>query len=88
VRLTDGSRRSGSLKLRVRHPPAIQDVSSTDAAMSGLVGSTDALDPYASVRGPHAPACALMTAESGGVSLSSVRGLLQSFRIWGIRTSQ
>ena len=88
MRQTEGSRRSGSLELRVRHSPDFQDVSSTDMAMSGFIGSTDILDPYAPSRRPHAPACAFMTAESGGGRLSSVSGTLQSFRIWAILTSQ
>ena len=58
MRLNDGSRRSGAFELRVRHPPVIQDLGGTEAAMSSLLGSTYALEPDAHVRRPHAPACA------------------------------
>ena len=40
MRLNDGSRRSGAFELRVWHPPVIQDLGGTEAAMSGLLGST------------------------------------------------
>jgi len=58
VRLNDGGRRSGAFELRVWHLPVIQDLGGTEAAMSGLLGSTHALEPDANVRRPHAPACA------------------------------
>jgi len=45
VRLNDGSRRSGAFELRVRHPPVIQDLGGTEAAMSSPLGSTHALEP-------------------------------------------
>ena len=50
MRLNDGSRRSSAFELRVRHPPVIQDLGGTEAAMSGLLGSTHALEPDAHVR--------------------------------------
>jgi len=58
MRLNDGGRRSGAFELRVRHPPVIQDLGGTEAAMSSPLGSTHALEPDAHVRRPHAPACA------------------------------
>ena len=58
MRLNDGSRRSGAFELRVRHPPVIQDLGGTEAAMSRVLGSKHALAPDAHVRQPHAPACA------------------------------
>jgi len=58
VHLNDGRRRSGAFEMRVRHPPVIQDLGGAEAAMSGLLGCTHALEPDAHVRRPHAPACA------------------------------
>jgi len=81
VRLNDCSRRSGAFELRVRHPPVIQDPGGTKAAMSSPLGSTQALEPDAYVRRPHAPACARMTAVGGWVRLSCVCGTPPSFRI-------
>jgi len=58
VRLNDGSRRSGAFELRERYPPVIQDLGGTEAAMSGPLGCTHALEPDAHVRRPYALACA------------------------------
>ena len=44
MRLNDGSRRSGAFELRVPHPPVIQDLGGTEAAMSSPLGST--LGPF------------------------------------------
>jgi len=56
--LNDGSRRSGAFELRARHTPVIHDLGGPEAAMSGLLVSTHALETDAHVRRPHAPACA------------------------------
>jgi len=81
VRLNDGSRRSGAFVLRVRHLPVIQDLGGTEAAMSGLLGSTHALETDAHVRRPLALARARMTAVGGRVRLSCGRGTPPSFMI-------
>jgi len=58
MRLIYGSRRSGAFELRVRHSPVIEHLGGTEVAMSGPLGSTHALEPYAHDKRPHAPACA------------------------------